>query len=253
MTSPLTRAGGTSDPAGLGLAVLYELADLAAASRGSRDAASGLMDLFSSRLSTRRGIVGYLSPRGRKNAVLCSLGMSGVDIEAFRECARSAVGNAFTFPSRAGNGSGGTCARGNVDYFGAVIPGKIEGRPFVAVDRLFDEGVDPAEDLRLLSAAASLIGPRFGQRRKKKKDGNGRKTLGQALRKHINAWVKPMDPSRNLLRSDLYDRVIGEVEKILLAAALEKTDHVQTEAARFLGINRNTLSRKIKKYGLEGE
>ena len=62
-----------------------------------------------------------------------------------------------------------------------------------------------------------------------------------------------MDPSRNLLRSDLYDRVIGEVEKILLAAALEKTDHVQTEAARFLGINRNTLSRKIKKYGLEGE
>ena len=34
-----------------------------------------------------------------------------------------------------------------VDYFGAVIPGKIDGRPFVAVDRLFDEGVDPATKL----------------------------------------------------------------------------------------------------------
>lgn len=253
MTSPRIPGGEPSDPTGLGLAVLYELADLAAGSKGSRDAAEGLMNLFSSRLATTRGIVGYLSPRGRRSPVLSSLAMSAADIEGFRDCARAAEGNVFVFPGSPGGGNGGTCLRKDVDFFGAVMPGKIEGRPFVAVDRLFDESVDPVEDMRLLSTAASLIGPRFGRRRKKKKSGNGGKPLGRVLQKHIKAWVEPLDPSRNMLRSDLYDRVISEVEKILLAAALEKTDHVQTEAARFLGINRNTLSRKMKKYGLAGE
>ena len=53
------------------------------------------------------------------------------------------------------------------------------------------------------------------------------------------------------LRSDVYERLVGEVEKILITAALEKTGYVQIEAARFLGINRNTLAKKIRRHGLQ--
>jgi DNA-binding protein Fis len=36
------------------------------------------------------------------------------------------------------------------------------------------------------------------------------------------------------------------VEKILITSALEKVGHVQVTAAQLLGINRNTLRKKIK-------
>ncbi len=48
----------------------------------------------------------------------------------------------------------------------------------------------------------------------------------------------------------LYDDVMVVVEKTLLKSALEKTKHVQLKTARFLGINRNTLRRKMKELGI---
>jgi DNA-binding protein Fis len=62
-----------------------------------------------------------------------------------------------------------------------------------------------------------------------------------------------MDTSPRVVKSDVHPRLMGEVEKILLAAALKKTGYVQTDAARFLGINRNTLAKKIRQYGLKSE
>ena len=43
---------------------------------------------------------------------------------------------------------------------------------------------------------------------------------------------------------------MGEVEKIIIRAALRKTGFVQTAAADFLGVNRNTLAKKIRDYGI---
>jgi DNA-binding protein Fis len=51
-------------------------------------------------------------------------------------------------------------------------------------------------------------------------------------------------------RSQLYDEVLNVVERTLLKSALEKTKHVQLKTARFLGINRNTLRRKMKEFGI---
>jgi Fis family transcriptional regulator len=48
----------------------------------------------------------------------------------------------------------------------------------------------------------------------------------------------------------LYDLVIGEVEKPLLSAVLSYTNGNQSEAAEILGINRGTLRKKLKNYGI---
>jgi len=51
---------------------------------------------------------------------------------------------------------------------------------------------------------------------------------------------------------DLYQLVIGEVEKPLLRAVLTYTRGNQCEAAEILGINRGTLRKKLKAYKLPG-
>ncbi len=48
-----------------------------------------------------------------------------------------------------------------------------------------------------------------------------------------------------------HETVIKQVEKTLIKTALVKSGGVQTRAARELGLNRNTLARKIMEFGLE--
>lgn len=49
---------------------------------------------------------------------------------------------------------------------------------------------------------------------------------------------------------DLYQLVLGEVERPLFQAVLEFTKGNQSEAAEILGINRGTLRKKLKTYNL---
>ncbi|MGS2743403.1 DNA-binding transcriptional regulator Fis [Halomonas sp. LS-001] len=54
--------------------------------------------------------------------------------------------------------------------------------------------------------------------------------------------------------SDLYAMVMAEVEAPLLTSVLAYTDGNQTRAAAVLGLNRGTLRKKLKHYGLlEGD
>ena len=50
--------------------------------------------------------------------------------------------------------------------------------------------------------------------------------------------------------SDLYEMVIQQIEKPMLEFVLTKTDNNQTQTALILGINRNTLRKKMQKYQL---
>jgi len=52
---------------------------------------------------------------------------------------------------------------------------------------------------------------------------------------------------------DLYQLVIGEVERPLLKAVLAYTKGNQSRAAEILGINRGTLRKKLKSYELVGD
>ena len=47
------------------------------------------------------------------------------------------------------------------------------------------------------------------------------------------------------------EQVIADVEKILIKASLDKTRGRKNDAAHLLGWGRNTLTRKIKEYGIE--
>jgi len=50
--------------------------------------------------------------------------------------------------------------------------------------------------------------------------------------------------------ADLYDLVLGEVERPLFKAVLDYTHGNQSQAAGILGINRGTLRKKLKTYSL---
>jgi DNA-binding NtrC family response regulator len=50
---------------------------------------------------------------------------------------------------------------------------------------------------------------------------------------------------------NLHTRIVNRVERELIAQVLVACDNVQIKAAARLGINRNTLHKKLKEYGLE--
>ncbi len=50
--------------------------------------------------------------------------------------------------------------------------------------------------------------------------------------------------------TDLYDMVLEQVEKPLLEIVMTHTQSNQCKAAEMLGINRNTLRKKLNLYGL---
>jgi Fis family transcriptional regulator len=50
--------------------------------------------------------------------------------------------------------------------------------------------------------------------------------------------------------NDLYELVLAEVEQPLLDMIMQHTRGNQTKAANMMGINRGTLRKKLKKYGM---
>lgn len=63
----------------------------------------------------------------------------------------------------------------------------------------------------------------------------------------LNGILNKMTKVEN---SNLYETVISEVEKALFSIVLKGTNENQVKAAKALGINRNTLSKKIRQYKL---
>ena len=56
------------------------------------------------------------------------------------------------------------------------------------------------------------------------------------------------------IATDLHDRIVGQVERELIQQVLQTCDRVQIKAASRLGINRNTLHKKLSEYRLvEGD
>ena len=69
-------------------------------------------------------------------------------------------------------------------------------------------------------------------------------SLADAVDRHLQALFTAHGD--RLPPDGMYDRVISEVERPLLSLALGATRGNQLRAARLLGLNRNTLRKKIK-------
>lgn len=70
-----------------------------------------------------------------------------------------------------------------------------------------------------------------------------------ALRSDLKKFMKKMNTMEN--GSKLYSMVIDIVERTLFETALEETEWNQSEAAHILGVNRNTLRRKMEEHSLK--
>ncbi len=66
--------------------------------------------------------------------------------------------------------------------------------------------------------------------------------LAEIIAGRIGQWLDAADGSEP---RDLYDRLVAEIEKPLIELALRRTGGNQVKAARMLGLNRNTLRKKI--------
>ncbi len=70
-------------------------------------------------------------------------------------------------------------------------------------------------------------------------------SVKEFLEDKLNGFLREM---KKLEKANLYETVVTEVEKALFSIVLNETGGNQVAAAKILGINRNTLSKKIKEY-----
>ena len=74
-------------------------------------------------------------------------------------------------------------------------------------------------------------------------------TLGQSVERHLRAYFDAHEGA--LPARGLYDRILHEIERPLLAISMEATRGNQIRAADLLGLNRNTLRKKLKELELQ--
>jgi transcriptional regulator with GAF, ATPase, and Fis domain len=163
--------------------------------------------------------------------------------------------------------------RSQVSFFCAPI--KIQGSVvgIMGIDHFYEEPVPIAEDFNFLEDLCALISEALMMRKgiaaehralleenwsfRKELESLGQSvpkprkkiSLNELLEERLSKMIAEIkiDPRSN---GHLYDDVLIVVERTLLKSALEKTKNVQLKTARFLGINRNTLRRKMKEMGI---
>ena len=72
--------------------------------------------------------------------------------------------------------------------------------------------------------------------------------MARLVRRAIDGYFRDLDGER---ARGVYDMVMNCVEKPLLESVLHRVQGNQTHAAEMLGINRNTLRKKMKAHGIK--
>lgn len=72
--------------------------------------------------------------------------------------------------------------------------------------------------------------------------------MARTVRRAIDGYFKDLDGEK---ASGVYDMVINSVEKPLLESVLSRVRGNQTHAAQMLGLNRNTLRKKMRAHGIK--
>ncbi|TAK92459.1 MAG: Fis family transcriptional regulator [Burkholderiaceae bacterium] len=74
-----------------------------------------------------------------------------------------------------------------------------------------------------------------------------KQSIEDCVRKSLEKYFKDLDGERP---HALYDMMILTVERPLLEFVMQHTNSNQSEASALLGINRNTLRKKLQQHGL---
>ena len=130
----------------------------------------------------------------------------------------------------------------------------------INVNSLYGPKNEFVEDFQFLSILSTILSPVVKNYQLKKsgtlaKDGKQKvrsPLLDEILEEKLAEVLNKIDPYvETKTKMGVFDDIIRVVEKILIKSALERVDHVQVAAAQLLGINRNTLRKKIKELKIK--
>ena len=76
---------------------------------------------------------------------------------------------------------------------------------------------------------------------------SNKKHLEECIRDSLESYFKDL---RGVEPTAMYEMILGVVEKTLLDVVMKHADGNQSRAAEWLGINRNTLRRKLLDHKL---
>ena len=74
-----------------------------------------------------------------------------------------------------------------------------------------------------------------------------KQTIEECVRKSLEKFFRDLDGQP---AHDVYDMIIQTVERPMLELVMEQASGNQSVAAEILGINRNTLRKKLVQHGL---
>ncbi|HQY89433.1 MAG TPA: helix-turn-helix domain-containing protein, partial [Tepidisphaeraceae bacterium] len=103
---------------------------------------------------------------------------------------------------------------------------------------VLSRGEDFTEELLPLSVRM------FAQQRKSPQGNESIETLTRRIADQSIAEYETRE-------GEIYQLVVDQIERALINRALARCSGVKTKAADFLGINRNTLNKKVKDLGIE--
>ena len=135
-----------------------------------------------------------------------------------------------------------------------------ESMGVINVNSLYGPRHEFVEDFQFLSILSAVLSPAIknyhqktaGPHASDSKPKAGSHRLDEILEEKLVEVLNKIDPYvETKTKLGIFDDIIRVVEKILIKSALERVDHVQITAAQLLGINRNTLRKKIKELKIK--
>jgi Fis family transcriptional regulator len=71
--------------------------------------------------------------------------------------------------------------------------------------------------------------------------------IAECVRSNLESYLRDLGHSEP---NNMYDMLVAVVEKPLLEVVMQHADQNQSKAAQFLGLNRNTLRKKLLEHRL---
>ena len=282
----LSKEEGFKNAETLKIKTLLEIVKALSSSSNIEKAVQDIMDILAFRLAMNRGALVLLDHETKELTAEIIYGEykqnaneRDLQKEVLKKGIPIAISNGGGPPLSLDNPNSWCITKRNISYL--CIPMKIGNKVVgsLTVDRLFDDTVAFEEDLTLLKSITSvitqtihifnmakverdaLIAENKRLRQELEQAGTARTrhdsktgavtqlSIEKALEKKLDEIVTVMDIKTEGKRR-LYADIISKVEKVLIGLALKRTKNVKCDAARFLGINRNTLHNKMKNLNI---